>query len=79
LFFPQLAHGASIPSDRSKLQKRGGDNAIGLSGLVATIIGVLITAIGVFGWKFWRGRWNVTKVMSYSLLFPDGRLTSAIE
>ncbi|KAF8248683.1 hypothetical protein K440DRAFT_678878 [Wilcoxina mikolae CBS 423.85] len=30
-------------------------------GLVATVIGVFIAAIGVFGWKCWRGHRNAWK------------------
>lgn len=32
------------------------NDAVALSGLVVAVIGVLIAAIGVFGWRCWRGR-----------------------
>ncbi|KAF8248460.1 hypothetical protein K440DRAFT_642504 [Wilcoxina mikolae CBS 423.85] len=43
----------------TRLLKRGEDNVVSQTGLAVAIIGVLIAAIGVFGWKCWNGRRRV--------------------
>lgn len=48
------------PISQGQLQRRdqylNSDDAVGVCGLVTTVIGVLITAIGVFRWRFWKGK-----------------------
>ncbi|KAF8248680.1 hypothetical protein K440DRAFT_642098 [Wilcoxina mikolae CBS 423.85] len=62
LLFVCLAHSTQFPSQHEAiLRKRGVNEVIGIGGLVATVIGVVIAAIGVFGWTCWRGRRRVKK------------------
>jgi len=70
LFLTCHAHGSAISPQYTELKKRSEENVIGVGGLVATIIGVLVAASGVFGWKCWRGRRreNVECVQSESYL-----------
>lgn len=60
------AHSAAVPSQPAThgIHKSGEDDAISLAGLIATVLGVIVAAIGVFGWKCWSRR-KVKKVVYY--------------
>jgi hypothetical protein len=52
-----------LPQHAAILRKRS-ESGVSVTGLVATIIGVLITAVGVFRWKCLRGRREIRRVES---------------
>ena len=67
------------PLQTKELHRRSDDpkstDVISVYGLVITTIGVLIAAIGVFGWKRWRGRREVRT----PIVRPCRMLTSLVE
>jgi len=70
LMLSPFAHGAPNTPRQIHLQRRDANSSdiIGACGLVVTIMGVLIAAAGLFGWKNWRMR---QEVRSPSLLLRE--------
>jgi hypothetical protein len=66
--FACVADGRAILQLRKRGDSSNGNDAVGLCGLLATLVGVMITAIGVFGWRWcWKRRRDAGEV---KVLFP---------
>ncbi|KAF8248678.1 hypothetical protein K440DRAFT_642095 [Wilcoxina mikolae CBS 423.85] len=76
ILLAHLVHSATIPP---QLEKRDQNVAIGAGGLVVTTVGVLITAVGVFGWTQWKRTSQVDTPLPIELMTLPLHRSSANE